>query len=432
MAIFYFKIFTISKTPNKCKSSNIIQSVAYASGVALKSLNDGLMHYPRRSIKEIQYTGIMIDNLMYDSRNCYLSKLRSTRQKIWNKVEEIETRVNSRLGRGIIAALPKELSREQNIELLADYCAKLHVNYKTVIDFTIHDEKNGNGNFHCHIFFPTRIYKKGHFKEKLRFLDDRTSGPKEISALRELWSVYVNHHLKENGFDNTISHKKSDLSYKRIHYSQYTYAAYQKGLIVIEREEQIKEIKLVSSEINECDKEKDLLISDIFGIWFANAQLKQLKEKLEKQLYDRKYNEFKNKGKGYYHDYEYTAYADIIVGITELKRDIEEFGQKDNQLGEMERYKLKELESESNKNRRKLSAGRKKSQALSYSCKDFNYFERRRRIKRWQTAENETQSIGSPVKNIDTESIKLQLKANGRKINFENNKKKWRKAYGRS
>ena len=43
------------------------------------------------------------------------------REKLWNAVEEVETAKDSRLAREFVVALPIELSREQQIELLQDF-----------------------------------------------------------------------------------------------------------------------------------------------------------------------------------------------------------------------------------------------------------------------------------------------------------------------
>lgn len=46
------------------------------------------------------------------------------REKLWNAVEEAEKTKDSRLAREFVAALPIELSRQQQIELLQDFTAE--------------------------------------------------------------------------------------------------------------------------------------------------------------------------------------------------------------------------------------------------------------------------------------------------------------------
>ena len=76
------------------------------------------------------------------------------REKLWNAVEEVETAKDSRLAREFVVALPIELSREQQIELLQDFIREQFVSDGMCADAAIHDTDGHNP--HAHILLTVR------------------------------------------------------------------------------------------------------------------------------------------------------------------------------------------------------------------------------------------------------------------------------------
>ena len=76
------------------------------------------------------------------------------REKLWNAVEEAEKTKDSRLAREFVAALPIELSRQQQIELLQDFIRKQFVDEGMCADVAIHDTDGHNP--HAHILLTVR------------------------------------------------------------------------------------------------------------------------------------------------------------------------------------------------------------------------------------------------------------------------------------
>ena len=76
------------------------------------------------------------------------------REKLWNAVEEAEKTKNSRLAREFVAALPIELSRQQQIELLQDFIQEQFVDEGMCADVAIHDTDGHNP--HAHILLTVR------------------------------------------------------------------------------------------------------------------------------------------------------------------------------------------------------------------------------------------------------------------------------------
>ena len=78
----------------------------------------------------------------------------SDRATLWNRVELYEKAGNVQLAREIDAALPIELSREEQIRLVREYCSSQFVSRGMCVDFCLHD--TGSGNPHCHIMLTMR------------------------------------------------------------------------------------------------------------------------------------------------------------------------------------------------------------------------------------------------------------------------------------
>ena len=76
------------------------------------------------------------------------------REKLWNAVEEVETAKDSRLAREFVVALPIELSREQQIELLQDFIREQFISDGMCADAAIHDTDGHNP--HAHILLTVR------------------------------------------------------------------------------------------------------------------------------------------------------------------------------------------------------------------------------------------------------------------------------------
>ena len=76
------------------------------------------------------------------------------REKLWNAVEEVETAKDSRLAREFVVALPIELSREEQVELLQEFIREQFVSDGMCADAAIHDTDGHNP--HAHILLTVR------------------------------------------------------------------------------------------------------------------------------------------------------------------------------------------------------------------------------------------------------------------------------------
>ena len=78
-----------------------------------------------------------------------------------------ETKVTAQTARRIIMALPKELTQEQNIELIRNYCQTSFVDRGMIADFAVHDDNEGNP--HAHVLLTMRsLNEQGEWNPKTR------------------------------------------------------------------------------------------------------------------------------------------------------------------------------------------------------------------------------------------------------------------------
>ncbi len=131
------------------------------------------------------------------------------RATLWNKAEEAEVRSNARVAREWELALPHELSAAQRRQLASDYARALVDRYGAAVDVSIHapHRQGDQRNHHAHIMVTTRQVGPDGFGAKTRVLDDRTTGPKEIEATREMWADMQNERLHQADVAERVDHR---------------------------------------------------------------------------------------------------------------------------------------------------------------------------------------------------------------------------------
>jgi len=129
-------------------------------------------------------------------------------QALWNAAERAETRINSRVAREVELALPSLLSPEERQRIAEQFGAALVERYGVAVSVAIHFPGKGDGrNYHAHILFTTREMTPEGLGKKTRVLDDRKSGPQEVTKLRELAADIINDALKNANADIRVDHR---------------------------------------------------------------------------------------------------------------------------------------------------------------------------------------------------------------------------------
>ena len=141
IAIYHWNIGIVSRG----KGKSAVAAAAYRSGEKLTNEWDGMTHdYTRKG--GVVHTEIMLPPHAPPSF--------SDRATLWNNLELYEKAGNAQLAREIDAALPTELSREEQIRLVREYCSSQFVSRGMCVDYAIHDTDSGNP--HCHIMLTMR------------------------------------------------------------------------------------------------------------------------------------------------------------------------------------------------------------------------------------------------------------------------------------
>ncbi|MDI6076968.1 MobA/MobL family protein, partial [Streptococcus equi subsp. zooepidemicus] len=157
----------------------------------------------------------------------------ANRSVLWNSVEKIEKSKNSQLAREIEIALPQELDREKQIELVREYVKENFVKVGMCADIALHD-KNGT-NPHAHILLTMRPFNEdttwGAKSKKEYILDENGEKVKlkngnyktrkidtvdwneqeKAEQWRKAWSDITNKYLEENSIKEKVDHR----SYER-------------------------------------------------------------------------------------------------------------------------------------------------------------------------------------------------------------------------
>lgn len=176
MAIYHLSVKIIGR--KKGKSS--VAAAAYRAGEKIKNEYDGQTHnYENR--KDIEYKEII-----YPAETQKLE-----RKDLWNLVENTEKRKDAQLAREIEIALPLELSKEERIKIVQDFCKENFIQRNIICDIAIHNKDNTNP--HAHILTTTRPYTKAGFGQKDRQINDR----KYINIWRENWEKLANKYLEK-------------------------------------------------------------------------------------------------------------------------------------------------------------------------------------------------------------------------------------------
>ena len=124
------------------------------------------------------------------------------RSKLWNEVERIERRKDSQLAREIKLAIPVELDRTQQIELVKEFATEQFVSKGMVADVSFHDLNSHNP--HAHIMLTMREIDENGFNPK----KNRDWNKRELlEKQREAWAKTTNLALEKAGINETIDHR---------------------------------------------------------------------------------------------------------------------------------------------------------------------------------------------------------------------------------
>ena len=152
MAIYHLEAKVVSRGAGR----SAVAASAYLSCSRLYNDYDGIQHdYTKKQ-------GLVWQEVFLPE---YAPQEWQDREKLWNAVEEVETAKDSRLAREFVVALPIELSREEQIELLQEFIQEQFLPDGMCADAAIHDTDGHNP--HAHILLTVRpLDKQGKWQYK--------------------------------------------------------------------------------------------------------------------------------------------------------------------------------------------------------------------------------------------------------------------------
>ena len=127
------------------------------------------------------------------------------REVLWNAAETAEIRINSRVGREILAVLPRELSDAENLELVREFVHERLVGRGMCCDCAIHAPTASDGlrQPHVHILCSVRAVGPDGFGAKARQWDKREL----VTSLRQEWAAACNRSLEMAGREVRVDHR---------------------------------------------------------------------------------------------------------------------------------------------------------------------------------------------------------------------------------
>jgi ATP-dependent exoDNAse (exonuclease V) alpha subunit len=210
MAVYFLNL----KTFGRSGGSSAVSAAAYRAGERIHDERTGRTydHTDRRDVlhKEIMLPGSIEGTDMDWARN---------RSQLWNAAERAETRINARVAREYLVALPVELDAAQRLALVRGFSRELTERYRFALDLAVHAPRDFPGsdprNFHAHLLATTReITAEGlTVKTSLELNDAKRQaqglGPaiSELLYVRERWATVTNEALRDAHIDARIDHR---------------------------------------------------------------------------------------------------------------------------------------------------------------------------------------------------------------------------------
>ncbi len=192
MAIYHFSAKVISRA----NGSSALASAAYRSASRLYDQRLDRSHdFANKS--GVIHSEVMVPEDAPDG-------LRE-REKLWNAVEAAEKRKDAQLAREVEFAIPRELTKEQGVELARDFVQTEFVDRGMIGDLNIHWDIGADGQAkpHAHVMLTMRSVDENGFGAKVR----EWNRTEQLEHWREAWAVHVNERLAELGIEARIDHR---------------------------------------------------------------------------------------------------------------------------------------------------------------------------------------------------------------------------------
>jgi ATP-dependent exoDNAse (exonuclease V) alpha subunit len=209
-----------SRQPIPGKTVSVVAKAAYRSGQSLEDEKRDKTYNYRSRTQEVAYSEIMAPanapawlKEPVPDKAAGTKKQHDVRQKLWNEIERVEKRKDSTLAREFVLSLPRQLDREQQIELVRGWCQSEFVDKGFVVDLAVHKSKGGK-NPHAHVLVTTRPVTPDGFGKKPdtagKFNGRGVAGygaKSDLMQWRESWCNAENKALEKAGRPERADHR---------------------------------------------------------------------------------------------------------------------------------------------------------------------------------------------------------------------------------
>lgn len=229
MAIYHLHIKSISRGDGRSATG----AAAYRGGELIRDERTGKLHN-HTGRRDIAHKEIVIPRHLSGKE----PEWARDRSKLWNAVEQAESRRNARVAREYEVALPAELSSEQRVQLTRTFAQELADRHRTIVDVAVHEPRPAGDarNYHAHLLETTREATVHGFGAKAgldmgsraRQQSALPPGIVEFNIVRERWAASVNDALRSAGLDERVDHRSyQDQGIDREPHPHIPYAAVQ-------------------------------------------------------------------------------------------------------------------------------------------------------------------------------------------------------------
>lgn len=198
MAIYRLEVKAISRGQGR----SCVAAAAYRHGCLLNDERQQITHdYSRK--QAVEYSEIIAPE---NAPSWVLN-----REQLWNRADAAEKRKDALTAREILLTLPRELTAEQNVELVRNFCRQFTAR-GIVADIAIHapdtlpDHETGqvHEQRHAHVMLTDRALDGDGFAGR----KDRTlAGPEGVEAVRASWADHANGALERAGLGERLDHR---------------------------------------------------------------------------------------------------------------------------------------------------------------------------------------------------------------------------------
>ncbi|HHH1298733.1 TPA: MobQ family relaxase, partial [Yersinia enterocolitica] len=126
---------------------------------------------------------------------------------LWNEVERVERQKDGQTARYFDVAIPCELSNDDKIKLVVEYCKKNFVDKGMIADIAFHDLNSQNP--HAHVMLTLKPITAEGFGKKDRSWNDK----KNVIKWRESWATFTNRYLAAVGSSERIDHRSIEIQH---------------------------------------------------------------------------------------------------------------------------------------------------------------------------------------------------------------------------